>query len=490
MTTQFEFGRLVNRLTAGHALRNVMRWGFVMGTLGFQTNEGQADAIRRYCLSKLQATEYDDRLRSMYGLDSQQSFATWYMYWFAPNSREVFNWFRTAFAYLGALEKMIDPKSAPSVKPHMLGDTAMFAHISEAARKTFMLLNPKLEGGAFSLDDWSIELMQELKTRPNVRWQVMSEAVMDQMMPGVWETFADAHGLFGPDDRYPREMLNALVGEGSLLYELYRVLLGNLGQPDTNFQAGLKGIKTDRGFYASAFVELDRDNEYRGKADTTWEWVPVAYELEFSADDHLVQGPNVAQEDWITGWENLQDGRSMDDMEKVGGYFIWGDVRSAQTDRVLFDLREDPQGKYTPDMMRSSLTDAGSWPWSGERSFKTFQISEVHFEAVREIVFRQGAPRGAFQEPADVKRLEPAVAADPSDRKRRKQEAPTDPEEEGPVAKRQQKEEVAKKARFAPLPVAGEKDEEPDAADSTNVLPFVALAATLVLVAGGVAYTR
>ena len=46
MTPQFEFGRLVNRLSAGHALRNVMRWGFVMGTLGFQTNKAQSDAIR------------------------------------------------------------------------------------------------------------------------------------------------------------------------------------------------------------------------------------------------------------------------------------------------------------------------------------------------------------------------------------------------------------------------------------------------------------
>ena len=82
MTTQFEFGRLVNRLSAGHALRNVMRWGFMMNTIGFTASKAQSDAIRRYCLQKLQATEYDDRLRSMYGLDSQQSFATWYMYWF------------------------------------------------------------------------------------------------------------------------------------------------------------------------------------------------------------------------------------------------------------------------------------------------------------------------------------------------------------------------------------------------------------------------
>ena len=61
MTTEFEFGRLVNRLSTGHALRNSMRWGFAMGTVGFQTSKAQADAIRRLCLRKLQATEYDDR---------------------------------------------------------------------------------------------------------------------------------------------------------------------------------------------------------------------------------------------------------------------------------------------------------------------------------------------------------------------------------------------------------------------------------------------
>ena len=65
MTTQFEFGRLVNRLSAGHALRNVMRWGFMMNTIGFTGNTAQSDAIRRYCLQKLQATEYDDRLRTI-----------------------------------------------------------------------------------------------------------------------------------------------------------------------------------------------------------------------------------------------------------------------------------------------------------------------------------------------------------------------------------------------------------------------------------------
>ena len=486
MTTEFEFGRLVNRLSAGHALRNVMRWGFAMGTRGFQTSKAQSDAIRRYCLQKLGSTEYDVRLRSMYGLAGQDEFAAWYRYWFSPDSGEVFGWFQAAFGYLVALEKMIDPKVAPSIKPHMLGDIGNFEHIAEAAKKTFLLLNPKLEGGAFSLDDWQISLMQELKTRPTVRWTVMRESIIDQMTPGAWQTFNDSKGLFGPDDRYSRELLNALVGEGSLLFELYRVMLGNLGHPDANFQSGLKGIRTDRGWYVDAFVEADNELGFEGRADTTWEWVPVAYEMEFAFEDHMVQGPNVAQEDWIEGWEQLQDGRSMDDMEKVGGYLVWGDARSAHTNSALFQLREDPSDMAT--VMRSILTDASNWPWSGERNFKKFQISEVHFEAIRDIVFRQGKRQEPNVEP--VLRLEPAPAMDPSDRKRRARQDRNDPEEDAPSAKRQRKDEAAAKARTRPLLVGEDAAmaEEPDAAVATSMMPFVALAAALAVVAGGVAY--
>lgn len=500
MTTEFEFGRLVNRLSTGHALRNSMRWGFAMGTVGFQTSKAQADAIRRLCLRKLQATEYDDRLRSMYGLASQEFFAQWYRYWFNPTSGEVFGWFQAAFGYLVAMEKMIDPKVAASVKPTFLGDTDTFAHIAGVAKKTFVLLNSKLEGGSFSLDDWEMALMQELKSRPTVRWTVMREAIIDQMTPGCWQTFRDSEGYFGPDERYPRELLNALVGEGSLLFELYRTLLGNLGQPDSNFQSSLKGIKTDRGFYVDAFADVDRDETFKGRADTTWEWVPVAYEVTFAFEDHMVQGPNVAHKDWIGGWEQLQDGRSMDKMEQVGGYFIWGDVREAQTNSALFQLRDGDTirgAQMLKEVIRASLTDASNWPWSGERSFKKYQISEVHFQAVRDIVFRQGrAPSPPEPEVEPVLRLEPAAAMDPSDRKRRAHEDREDPEEEIPSAKRQKKEETARdhaRDPFAPALVPAEDaamDAEPDAAEPSSMMPFVALAAALVVVAGGVAYTR
>ena len=57
------------------------------------------------------------------------------------------------------MEKMIDPKVAASVKPTFLGDTDTFAHIAGVAKKTFVLLNSKLEGGSFSLDDWEMALM-------------------------------------------------------------------------------------------------------------------------------------------------------------------------------------------------------------------------------------------------------------------------------------------------------------------------------------------
>ena len=83
-------------------------------------------------------------------------------------------------------------------------------------------------------------------------------------------------------------------------------------------------------------------------------------------------------------------------------------------------------------VMRSILTDAGNWPWSGERNFKKYQISEVHFEAIRDIVFRQGKRQEPNVEP--VQRLEPAPAMDPSDRKRRARQDRNDPEEDAPSA--------------------------------------------------------
>ena len=93
-------------------------------------------------------------------------------------------------------------------------------------------------------------------------------------------------------------------------------------------------------------------------------------------------------------------------------------------------------------------------------------------------------------------RLEPAAAMDPSDRKRRAHEDREDPEEEIPSAKRQKKEETARdhaRDPFAPALVPAEDaamDAEPDAAEPSSMMPFVALAAALVVVAGGVAYTR
>ena len=84
-----------------------------------------------------------------------------------------------------------------------------------------------------------------------------------------------------------------------------------------------------------------------------------------------------------------------------------------------------------------------------------------------------------------MRRLEPAAAMDPSDRKRRAHEDRDDPEEEMPSAKRQKKERDHSVDPFAPPLLA-----EPDAAEPSSMMPFVALAAALVVVAGGVAYTR
>ena len=69
----------------------------------------------------------------------------------------------------------------------------------------------------------------------------------------------------------------------------------------------------------------------------------------------------------------------------------------------------------------------------------------------------------------------------------RRHDAPTPahPEEDDPDAKRQRQEEV-----LVPLPLAGEKQVEEDVADSTNIVPYVALAAAVVVLAGGVALTR
>ena len=426
--TTCEFGRLVNRVSADHACKNVMRWGFLMNALGFDFEKSQADAIRRFCLGKGQKTEWDERLTTLYGSAPVSQFNRWYKYWFDPNAQEVVHWLQMAFSFLIAFENSLDDNMPDSFRPTMFLDNT-FEHIIQACKATFVLINPKIEGGRFSIQDWEAQVLQELKSRPKVRWQVMREFVMDEMNAGVWSVRSSPGGYFGAEEQFTRELFQALVGEGSLLYELMRTVLGNLGSPDANLQSYLKGIRTDRGRYVDAFVQVGRMESFSGRSNRgTYEWVPVAYDVQFASDDRLVQGPNVASSDMVAGWESLQEGNAQHRQE-VGQLFIFGDANTSRTDQVLYELRTNGNAAST-----QSITDASQWPWSGERNFRKYQISETHFERIRDLVL---AARTVSVNPAGNKRLEPPEATDPSDRKRRAHEQRTDPEEEIPAAKRQ-----------------------------------------------------
>ena len=168
--TTYEFGRLVNRVSADHALKHVMRWGFLMGTTGFMFEKAQADAIRRYCLGKGQATEYDEHLSTLYGTAEAGQFLPWFKYWFDPTGHEVYQWIKTAFLYLIAFESSLDGDHIPdSFKPIMFQDNT-FPHILKAAKATFVLINPKIEDGNFSLLDWETHLpvLEEMKANGRI----------------------------------------------------------------------------------------------------------------------------------------------------------------------------------------------------------------------------------------------------------------------------------------------------------------------------------